>query len=176
MVLPDEARQRVLSYLAHQASKDVAAICDLIAEERSRVLRLLEGVSEEQAAFAPASGEWCIKEVVGHIASTEREVAAIIGRLAGVLDKGDWSGSGDLEEKADRSLAEQTSSLLQARHELLDVVAQITGDGGLDAKHDHPFFGPLNWKEWLAFQRVHDRDHADQIEAIQQSASYPKGT
>jgi len=47
-------------------------------------------------------------------------------------------------------------------------------DARLEAKHDHPFFGSLSWKEWLAFQRVHDGDHIAQIEAVQRSPSYPK--
>jgi uncharacterized damage-inducible protein DinB len=175
MVLPDEVRQRIVSYLSRQAGKDTSAICDLISEERSRLLALLEGVSDEQAAFAPAAGQWSIVKIVGHVVSAERGVAAIIGRLAGVLPETEGRTTSDPEADGDRSLSELRSRLSQTRQELLEVVAQIADDSSLEAKHDHPFFGALNWKEWLAFQRVHDRDHVGQIEAIQQFSSYPTG-
>ena len=41
------------------------------------------------------------------------------------------------------------------------------------ATFDHPFFGPLNCKGWVAFQRLHDADHIGQIEQIKASAGYP---
>lgn len=56
----------------------------------------------------------------------------------------------------------------------MSLVERLPQDANLDAKHDHPFFGPLNWKEWLAFQRVHDGDHIEQIEAIEGSPSYSR--
>ncbi len=56
----------------------------------------------------------------------------------------------------------------------MGLVEGLTEDASLDARHDHFFFGPLNWKEWLAFQRVHDGDHLQQIEAIRGFPSYPK--
>ena len=31
---------------------------------------------------------------------------------------------------------------------------------------EHPFFGPLNWRETLLFMRLHDLDHAGQLKQI----------
>jgi hypothetical protein len=36
----------------------------------------------------------------------------------------------------------------------------------LDATVEHPFFGPLNWRETLLFMRLHDLDHAGQLQKI----------
>jgi hypothetical protein len=41
------------------------------------------------------------------------------------------------------------------------------------ATFDHPFFGPLNCKGWVAFQRLDDADYIGQIEQIKASAGYP---
>ncbi len=168
MVLPDDARQTVVSYLAHQGRKDASAIVEVIERERWRLVDVLGGISEEQAEFIPLSGGWSIREVVRHVAGAETGVAAIIARLAGAPEPPEAS------HPAGQSLAEVSRELGQARVQLLGLVERLPQDANLEAKHDHPFFGPLNWKEWLAFQRVHDGDHIEQIEAIRSSPSYPR--
>jgi uncharacterized damage-inducible protein DinB len=168
VVLPDEARRTVVSYLTHQGKKDVSAVVAVIERERRRLLDLLADVSQEQAEFAPAPGQWSIREIVEHVVAAERGVLAVIARLAGVAappERGPAAG---------RSLAELRKDLASVRAQLQVLVRDLPQDASLDAKHDHLFFGPLNWKEWLAFQRVHDGDHIEQIEAVQRSPSYPK--
>ena len=168
MVLPDEARTTVISYLAHQGGKDVPAIVQPVERERRRLADLLADISEEQAAFIPSSGGWSIKEVVRHVAGAERGVAVIIARLAGVPEPSQES------RPVGPSLADACRELGEARARLLELVAGVPPHANLEARHEHPFFGPLNWKEWLAFQRVHDGDHIAQIEAIQGLPTYPK--
>ncbi|MDP2947978.1 MAG: DinB family protein [Chloroflexota bacterium] len=169
MVLPDEIRDRVVSYLAHQGRKDVSAIVELIEEERRRLAELLEDVSEEQAGFAPSAGQWSIREIVRHVVGTERGAIQIIARLAGAGEP-----SAETDGVIGQSLAELRSELAEVRGQLLEVVGRVNPHTNLEARHDHPFFGPLSWKEWLAFQRVHDRDHAAQIEAVEGEEGYPK--
>ena len=36
----------------------------------------------------------------------------------------------------------------------------------LEATVEHPLFGPLNWRETLLFIRLHDLDHAGQLQKI----------
>ena len=168
MVLPDEARQTVVSYLAHQGGKDVSAIAAVIERERRRLVDVLAEVSPEQAEFAPSAGQWSIRDVVEHVAAAERGVVEIIARLAGVTAPPQGPPA------AGRSLAELRQHLSGVRAQLLGLVEGLAQDANLEAKHEHLFFGPLNWKEWLAFQRVHDGDHIEQIEAIRGAPSYPK--
>ena len=168
MVLPDDVRQTVASYLTHQGKKDVPAILQVIERERRRLLDLLADVSQEQAEFAPAPGQWSIREIVEHVVASERGVLAIIARLAGVAAP---PGQGPA---AGRSLSELREDLVSVRAQLQALVRDVPQGGSLDAKHDHLFFGPLGWKEWLAFQRVHDGDHIEQIKAVQRSALYPQ--
>ena len=168
MVLPDDVRQTVVCYLTHQGKKDVSAVVEVIERERRRLLDLLAGVSQAQAEFAPAPGQWCIREIAEHVVASERGVLAVIARLAGVPAPADQAPA------AGRSLAELREDLASVRAQLQTLVRDLPQDANLDAKRDHLFFGPLNWKEWLAFQRVHDGDHIEQIEAVQRSPSYPK--
>ena len=168
MVLPDEARQTVVSYLAHQGKKDTSAIVAVIERERQRLLDVLAEVSREQAAFAPSPGQWTIRDVAEHVAAAERGVLETIARLTGTTAPPQGPPA------AGRSLAELRQHLSGVRAQLLGLVEGLAQDANLEAKHEHVFFGPLNWKEWLAFQRVHDGDHIDQIEAIRGASSYPR--
>ena len=168
MVLPDEARRTVVSYLTHQGRKDVSAVVEVIERERRRLLDLLSGVSPEQAEFAPAPGQWCIREIAEHVVASERGVLAVIARLADLAPPPEQAAA------AGRSLPELREDLASVRAQLLALVRDLPQDVNLDAKHDHLLFGSLNLKEWLAFQRVHDGDHIAQIEAAQRSPSYPK--
>jgi len=168
VVLPDEARQTVVSYLAHQGKKDTSAIVAVIERERQRLLDVLAGVSREQAEFAPSPGQWSIRDVAEHVAAAERGVVEIIARLAGTTAPPQGPPA------AGRSLAELRQHLSAVRAQLLGLIEGLAQDANLNAKHDHLFFGPLNWKEWLAFQRVHDGDHIEQIQAIRRSPSYPR--
>jgi hypothetical protein len=167
VVLPDEARQTIISYLVHQGAKDVPAIVAVIERERRRLLDVLAEVSPAQAEFAPSAGQWCIRDVAEHVVAAERGVVEIIARLAGI------EAPPARPPAAGRPLPELRERLAAVRAQLLGLVEGLAEDAGLDAKHDHFFFGPLNWKEWLAFQRVHDGDHLQQIEAIRSSPSYP---
>ena len=168
MVLPDEVRQRVASYLVHQAGKDVPAIVEVIERERRRLTDLLSDLSEGQAGFVPSPGQWSIRDVVQHVVAAERGVVEIIAGLAGVVAPPDDT------PVAGQSVAELRQRLDSVRAQLLGLVRGLPQDVNLEIEHEHFFFGPLNWKEWLAFQRVHDGDHIEQIEAIQRSPSYPE--
>jgi hypothetical protein len=167
VVLPDEARRTVVSYLTHQGGKDVPAIVEVIERERRRLVGVLAEVSQTQAAFVASPGQWSIRAVVEHVAASERGVVEIIARLAGIAAPPAGPPAAGLP------LTELREHLAGVRAQLLRLVGGLSGHADLDAKQEHLFFGPLNWKEWLAFQRVHDGDHIGQIEAIRSSPAYP---
>ncbi len=56
-------------YLARVPEGDVV---DLLAQQIEETVRLLSGLSEERARYRYAPGKWSVKEVVGHMADTER--------------------------------------------------------------------------------------------------------
>jgi len=47
-------------------------ILKILEEQLSETTSLLVGISDEQALFRYAPGKWSVKEVLGHIADTER--------------------------------------------------------------------------------------------------------
>jgi hypothetical protein len=49
---------------------------------------------------------------------------------------------------------------------LFERVLRAEPTARLDGTVEHPFFGPLNWRETLLFMRLHDLDHAGQMQKI----------
>jgi len=68
----DEYTEFYAGYVARIGDQDVL---EVIHQQHPRTLELLRSISEDQALFRPAPGEWTIKEVVGHMSDTERVFA-----------------------------------------------------------------------------------------------------
>jgi hypothetical protein len=172
-MVSEDVRQRLVSYLEYQASKDVPRLVELIEEQRRRLLALLDGVSEEQAAFRPAPDQWSIAEVVRHVIAAEQGVGRIVESLArGVVPEGRRQTGRQAPDEG-QPLSALVESLGGARAGLLGRVRAWLASPDLAARFEHPFFGPLNCKEWLAFQRLHDADHIGQIQQIKGAEGYP---
>jgi len=45
-------------------------------------------------------------------------------------------------------------------------VLRAAPDAALDRRIEHGMFGPLTWREALLFLRLHDLDHAGQLQKI----------
>lgn len=67
---PDEYGAFYAGYI--QRVPDGADLFALLKQQPDDLRALLQSVGDEQANAHPAPGEWSIKEVVGHIADTER--------------------------------------------------------------------------------------------------------
>jgi uncharacterized protein (TIGR03083 family) len=172
-MVTDDVRQRLVSYMEHQAKKDLPAMLGLIEESRARLLAALDGVNEEQAAFRPGPDQWSIADVLRHVTAAEESVARVVGSLASGEAPEGRRDTGSQTAEEGQPLAALVERLRGARASLLEAVRGWPASPDLEARFEHPFFGLLNCKEWLAFQRVHDADHIGQIEQIKGAGGYP---
>jgi hypothetical protein len=163
--LPEDARQQVVSYVKHQASKSTADLLGLVDRAAGWIEKSLEGVSESQARFCPEPGEWCIADVLRHVEASMRGTARLVSALA-AGEKADVKGIEPVVEAGPETLAELRDGVAQSYDEVRAAVAAIPEGAELGATAYHPFFGDLNCREWAAFVYVHSRDHADQIEKV----------
>jgi hypothetical protein len=171
-MMDDDARQRLVSYLEHQAKKDAPRIVELIEEQRARLLALLDGVTDVQAAFRPAPDQWSIADVLRHVIAAEEGVARIVESLArGAVPEGSRALGSQVPDEG-QSLAALVQRLRVARAGLLFRVLRWPVPPDLSATYDHPFFGPLNCRGWVAFQHLHDADHIGQIQQITGAEGY----
>ena len=167
----DDVKKRVLSYIAHQSEKEPEAIAGVVEQGHDQLVGLIEGLSEEQATFKPSAEDWSVLEVLRHVVGSKRGVA----RRCSVLARGEASASFEPADEvgAFASLSEARAALDAGHQELLSSVRALTPDANVGVTFDHPFFGALNCREWAVFQRVHEGDHAGQIEQIKAADGFP---
>ena len=170
--LPEEARQQVVGYVRHQASKSKDDLLALVDRAEGVIDRSVEGVSEAQAQFCPAPGEWSVAEVLRHVEASMRGSAGLVRALA-AGEKASAKMVDPPMEDARQTLAQLRPGVARSFDELRAAVEALPEGAASGATAYHPFFGDLTSKEWAAFSYVHARDHADQIEKVKADPGYP---
>lgn len=113
---PDEIPSHYLGYIKRVPENDPVIACASQIEETAA---LLHGVSESDAMYRYGRGKWSIKEVVGHLADTERIMSYRALRIA----RGDVTPLPSFDENAyvpvarfdSRSLADLVGELRTVR-------------------------------------------------------------
>jgi len=165
--------QRIRGYLVNQAAK--LTIPELVEKLRRDVLPLrAAAASVPPGRFheRPDAAEWSAAEVFNHVLDmTEHGDAAVTAVIAGgrpprLRDV----VTGDV--RPDLRTSEDCWRAFEAlREPFYGRLLHARGDEHLDLPITHPTFGPLNWREWLLFMRVHDLDHVRQIQGIAERLS-----
>ncbi len=170
-----EIIQRAVDYCSHQANKGIDSLVALMERTREDWRRCLAGVSDAQAEFSPARGEWTTKEVVTHFLLATSNVNQQIGELTSGKDVGLLASAAPDERPTETTSVAVLSAETVA---IFDEIAQLTraleGNAHLERQFPHPAFGQLNILQWIAFQRLHGMDHMQQIDKNKADAEYPK--
>jgi len=160
--------ERVRGYLVAQAAK--LSIPELVDKLRHDALPLRDAagrVPPDRFRERPADGEWSAAEVFTHILDMTEFGDVAIGTIVagGTPARVRDVVSGEAREGLET--AEDYWRAFEAMREPFYArVLETRGDEHLDVKITHSAFGPLSWREWLLFMRVHDLDHVRQIQAI----------
>ena len=178
--VPDDVRERLVSYLKHQASKGTEDIKDAVREGHDGLVSVLDGISEEQARFKPTEEVWTVIEVLQHAATVKRGVAHLCATLARGERYQSLGPEGEDPSAQDgitlmrfHSLAEARAATESAHEDLMAFIDGLSPEANLDTRFKHFIFGALNCQEWAVFQRVHDGDHERQIEQIKAAPGFP---
>ena len=167
-----DIREQALSYMRHQAAKSMDDLAALMERTGADCARCLEGVSEEQAGFQ-YDQEWSMKEVLGHMIESGKGVNREIANLVEDRPSAREARMG-VVAGADRTLEEMRQMLTDLWAETGRLVASLPEAGNLERTWEHPAFGPLNFREWIAFQRLHAMDHVQQMEKVKAHPGYPR--
>lgn len=167
--IPQAEIERMRGYFTSQAAK--LSVAELVAKLRSdspQVKAAADAVPASNFHERPGPDDWSAAEVMTHVLDMNETGA---NAVEGILDTGALPPriSDELkhEERSGLRTADDYWRIFETRRvRLYDRVLQARGDEHLDVMITHPWFGPLNWREWLLFMRVHDLDHARQIQAI----------
>jgi len=165
-MLPEDVRERVTSYIKYQATKPPDAIVALVRESQAKLLDVIADVDEATAARKPAPDEWSLRELIRHVVEAESGVARLVGRLAAGEAPDGRTGAGAVGSDDGTTFADYVHRLRETNAELIAAIEALPAAPDLEATSPHPFFGPLNCKEWAAFQKVHDEDHVQHARKI----------
>jgi uncharacterized damage-inducible protein DinB len=170
-VVTDE-QLRIRGYLQAQGAK--LAPPELVERVRGAMGQVREAVMTVPAARfteRPVTDEWSANEVMAHVVTTgahfaDRIVGAIDGRAPGA----------PVADVIERGVTEHTAEewwtkFSAARERLFARVLAADPAARLEPLIEHPFFGALNWREALLFLRIHDIDHAGQLQKIASALS-----
>ncbi len=153
---------------------DVAA---LLQATGTQLAAELGALPEAVLRHHPAPGEWCAKEVLGHLIEAERRGFA--GRIRTLLAEDrptfvGWEPADVARERKDceRDVRELLVEFGALRDESADLVASLRA-GDLTRGGDHPKVGVLTVRDLLNEWIHHDRNHVRQIHANVQSYVWP---
>jgi len=127
----------------------------------------VRGLPGHLLSFHPAPGEWCIKEVLGHLIEAERRGFA--GRIRHLLEDDEptlqaWDQNAVARERQDceRDALALLGEFMRMRGESARLVHDLSeatlGRGGL-----HPRVGRLTVSDVMHEWVYHDRNHVRQI-------------
>ena len=155
-----------------------AEIAALLEAAMTTLRAELGALPERVVAWHPAAGEWCAKEVVGHLIEAERRGFA--GRIRAILAA---SGSPALQAWDQDEVARARGDCARLMTTLLDeltalrresaVLVRALRDPELDREGQHPKVGPLRVRDLLAEWVHHDRNHIRQALANVQAYVWP---
>jgi len=163
----NEEQARIRSYLVAQGAKlTPAALVDRVRSAMADLRAAAVAVPAARFGERPEPEEWSGNEVMAHVLAADGYFAggirdALAGRPAPPrLPR-------ERVEDAPLRTAEAWCAALDRQRETLfaDVLAADPA-AAADRRIDHPMFGPLSWRETLLFTRLHDLDHAGQLQKI----------
>jgi len=137
----------------------------------------LAGLPDDVLAWHPAPGEWCAKEVLGHLIESERRGFA--GRIRIILagDEPSLENWNQVEVAGARRDCERPAAALIAEFDALrrDSVTLVAGLRAADLERGgrHPKVGRLTVGDLLHEWVHHDRNHLRQTLANTQAAAWP---
>jgi hypothetical protein len=128
-------------------------------------------------AFHPAAGEWCVKEVLGHLIEAERRgfggrIRIVLGADRPALQTWDQNAVARERRDCERDAAALVGELLALREDGAKLVETLR-PADLARSGRHPTVGDLSvgmlLQEWVH----HDRNHLRQILANVQAYVWP---
>jgi hypothetical protein len=165
------------AYVEHQASKGLDSLAELIDRTATDWTRCLEAITDGGATFAPDT-EWSVKDVLGHFIVSSHSVNRRIADLAkgsafaGTFDSA-WNTGMTEESERGRTISELRSRVGLLFQDISRLASELSETDNLSDTFEHPAFGDLDLKQWIAFQRIHSMDHIQQIDKIKSQSEYP---
>lgn len=153
------------------------AVAELLRAAASTIHAELSALPAPARTWHPAVGEWCVKEVLGHLIETEKRGFA--GRIRIILASGgpklegwDQQAVARARKDCDRDWAGLWDEFSRLRTDSVPFVAGLSPEDLARGGH-HPKVGFLTVGDLLHEWVHHDRNHIRQMLANVQAVVWP---
>ena len=158
-----DEQKRIRSYLQAQSAKlSPDAIIVKIEDAMAELCAAAAAVPAARFEERPEPAEWSANEVMAHVVDAGRHFSELI---VSILDNAPHVAGPRVTGERHRA-DEWHATLAHDRAQLFAHVRRADPHANLAETIEHSFFGPLNWREVLLFTRLHDLDHAGQLQKI----------
>jgi len=156
----------------------IAQIGRLLRSSTTAIQDEVGAASPELLVWHPAPGEWCAKEVLGHLIEADRRGFA--GRVQVLIDQDhpelagwDQGAVAAARHDCDRDAAELLLEFTAGREAGLQLLARLTVSE-LRRSGRHPKVGELSVEDVVSEWVHHDRNHLKQLLANVQAYVWPQ--
>jgi len=163
----NDEQKRIRGYLEAQGAKlSPAEIVAKVREAMGRLGAAAGAVPPARFAESPAPGEWSANDVLAHVVQAGRDFGEGIVRAIDGQPPAEPHHDAERPAPARRTAEEWLAALARDREALFGRALAADPAARLEQSISHGSFGMLNWRETLLFLRLHDLDHAGQLEKI----------
>ena len=154
-----------------------AEIAPLLEAAMTTLRAELGALPERIVASHPAAGEWCAKEIVGHLIEAERRgfagrIRIILGSDNPTFERWDPPAVARLRGDCTKPATLLLDELIALRQDSVTLVRGLR-EADLDRGGQHPTVGFLCVRDLLAEWVHHDRNHLRQALANVQAYVWP---
>jgi hypothetical protein len=162
----NEEQARIRSYLVAQGAKlTPAALVEKVQAAMADLKAAAAAVPAARFGERPAPEEWSGNEVMAHVVAADGYFGGGIQRLLAGQPPPRPGGRG-VEDAPLLPAEAWYRARAQQREALFAAVLAADPAAAPEERIEHPMFGPLTWRETLLFTRLHDLDHAGQLQKI----------
>jgi len=163
----DEEQARIRGYLVAQGAKlTPAALVEKVRAAMGDLRAAAVAVPADRFAERPAPEEWSGNEVMAHVLMADGYFGGGIRDALAERPAGPRPTRRGVEDAPRQSAQAWYEVLSRQREALFAEVLAADPATAADRRIEHPMFGPLSWRETLLFTRLHDLDHAGQLQKI----------
>jgi hypothetical protein len=149
-------------------------LLSILEQQQEELTTELADLSDAQGNFTPGPDEWSVLDTCSHLAHSIRNTALLARSLArGKAPKIEGGIQGGVRDESIETLADARAALDKAFATMTKATQNLEGDCDAETIFEHPWFGPMNAKRWVAFNALHVMVHIEQIERIKESEDFP---
>jgi DinB superfamily len=156
------------------SARDAAA---LLRSGAATIAAEVRGLPEPLRRWHPADGEWCVKEVLGHLIEAERRgfggrIRIILASERPALERWDQAAVAKARKDCDADADALVGELLRMREDGAAMIAALRPED-FERVGRHPVVGDLTVRDVLQEWVHHDRNHLKQMLSNVQAYAWP---